>query len=133
MTDFVEVKTNELTGGGLNWAVAKAEGYEPMLFPHSRNEYGVVASLGSVEEGNFTFKSCVYCTDWSQGGPLIESEELTVEPSAWDWKGACVLWRAQQEGESVYFEHTNILVAAMRAIAHAKLGDTASVPKELLT
>jgi hypothetical protein len=51
MTDFVEVKTSELTGGSLNWAVAKAEGYEPMLFPHSRNEYGVVASLGSVEEG----------------------------------------------------------------------------------
>ena len=50
MTDFVEVKTSELTGGGLNWAVAKAEGYEPMLFPHSRNEYGVVASLGRLAE-----------------------------------------------------------------------------------
>lgn len=133
MTDFVEVKTSELTGGGLNWAVAKAEGYEPMLFPHSRNEYGVVASLGSVEEGNFTFKPCVYCTDWSQGGPLIEKYHMnfccehpeTIGAALCDENGMYI-------DDRMMFGKTH-LIAACRAIVASVLGDTASVPKELLS
>jgi hypothetical protein len=120
MSEFVEVKTADLIDAALDRAVEMA--------------------LGGVRVGHRLDLPCGYwcvglyqpSTDWSQGGPLIESEELTVEPSAWDWKGTCVLWRATEEGESVYFEHTNLLVAAMRAVVHAKLGDTVSVPKELM-
>ncbi len=123
MTEFVEVKTQDLSGAALDWSVAKADGVEISLagaHPHAVVDGRLV--------GNYAPS-----TKWSQGGPLIESGELTVEPSAWDWKGACVLWRAQAEGEDVYFEHVNLLVAAMRAFAHSKLGDTVSVPRELLS
>ncbi|AMW64507.1 hypothetical protein QIT80_gp47 (endogenous virus) [Pseudomonas phage phiAH14a] len=126
MTEFVEVKTSDLTGAALDWAVAKAEGLPALIYP-SEPPY-IYIDLPGRGCGPYHPSH-----NWSQGGPLIESEELTVEPSAWDWNGACVLWRAHQEGESAYFEHTNLLVAAMRAIAHAKLGDTVSVPKELLS
>lgn len=123
MTEFVSVKTAELSGSALDWAVAKAEEIELSLVgdhPHVFVD-GLIA--GAYRPS----------TDWSQAGPLIEDRELTVEPSAWDWRGVCVLWRAQEEGEDTYFEHTNLLVAAMRAVAYAKLGETVSVPKELLS
>lgn len=125
MSEFMEMKTAELVREGLNWAVAQAEGLPALIYP--ADPHYVYIDLPGRGCGPYHPSH-----NWSQGGPLIESEELTVEPSAWDWKGACVLWRAQQEGESVYFEHTNLLVAAMRAVVHAKIGDTVSVPKELL-
>lgn len=123
MSEFVNVRTADLTGAALDWAVAKAEEIELSL---------VGAHPHVVAEGQL-MGAYRPSTDWSQAGPLIEACELTVEPSAWDWRGVCVLWRAQEEGEDVYFEHTNLLVAAMRAAAYAKLGETVSVPKELLS
>ncbi|UNM17300.1 DUF2591 domain-containing protein [Pseudomonas sp. ArH3a] len=131
MTEFVEVNTQDLSGAALDWAVAKVGGVEvswrygrELVEVHDGGGIKLIESIRSIYSPS---------TDWSQGGPLIESGELTVEPSAWDWKGACVLWRATVEGESVYFEHTNLLVAAMRSAVHAKLGETLSVPKELLS
>ena len=70
------MKTSELQGAALDWAVAKCEGYtelhrmenrwdhEPHFAMHPpRREYGVVEmwQLG-------------FSTDWSQGGPIIERE-----------------------------------------------------------
>ena len=72
MSEFVEVKTAELSGAALDWAVAKADGLEPMLFPMGRNKYGVVACSGSASEGDMSVTPCVYSTDWSQGGPLMD-------------------------------------------------------------
>ena len=48
------MKTNQLTGHALDWAVAKAIGeYKPVAVPS-------------------------YSTDWAQGGPIIERERITV-------------------------------------------------------
>ena len=127
MSEFVEIKTADLVGAALDWAVAQVEGIE-YLHAGIKCRTRLTARIFH----HYTKPNFMPSTDWSQGGPLIETEELTVEPSAWDWKGACVLWRAQEEGANVYFEHTNLLVAAMRAVVHAKLGDTVSVPKELV-
>ncbi|NNA39248.1 phage protein NinX family protein [Pseudomonas lundensis] len=126
MSEFVEVKTQDLTRDGLNWAVAKAEGYEPMLFPHSRKEYSVVASVGSTEEGNFAFEPCFYCTDWAKGGPLIEKHAIEFE-----WITDATL-RAEVPtcGTSAYAN--SYLTAACRAIVASVLGNTVSVPKVLM-
>jgi hypothetical protein len=48
------MKTSELTGAALDWAVAKAEGgYKPVAVP-------------------------AYSTDWALGGVIIERERITV-------------------------------------------------------
>ncbi len=50
------MKTSELTGAALDWAVSKAIGeYKPVEVPN-------------------------YSTDWAQGGPIIERERLHVYP-----------------------------------------------------
>ena len=123
MSEFVNVRTADLTGAALDWAVANGEEIELSLVGAHPHVIVDGQLMGAYRPS----------TDWSQAGPLIEACELTVEPSAWDWRGVCVLWRAQEEGEDTYFEHTNLLVAAMRAVAYAKLGETVSVPKELLS
>lgn len=133
MSESVEVKTADLVGAALDWAVGSALGAEvrPHAFCKEPGSY-VQPGCTVFPNGN-AYSRFKPSNDWSHGGPLIEAEELTVEPSAWDWKGACVLWRAQEQDASTYFEHTNLLVAAMRAVVHAKLGETVSVPKELLS
>ncbi len=66
------MKTADLIGPQLDWAVAKCEGftdYDPLtekIMP-PRKEYGWVA----MYELN-------YSTDWSQGGPIIEREKLLI-------------------------------------------------------
>ena len=60
----MRVKTNELTGAPLDWAVAKCEGEEVRLIK------GQLETL-------WTDNGYKPSTDWSQGGPIIEREELS--------------------------------------------------------
>ncbi|EJN32142.1 hypothetical protein PMI38_05121 [Pseudomonas sp. GM84] len=130
MTDLIEVKTADLVGEQLAWAVGKAEGLDVKLAPPI---YGNPWRVFVRYTGEVTVRDARYDPqeNWSLGGPLIEKHELTIEPSAWDWQRKCVLWRAQQEDENRHFEHVSPLVAAMRAATHTKLGHTVHVPKEL--
>jgi hypothetical protein len=108
------MKTSELTGAALDWAVAKCEGeqiYLPLLD----------RICPDVGEPEFYDPS----TNWSQGGPIIEREKITVEytgdPDTWC---ACIM--ADQE---VY--GPTALIAAMRCNVASKLGDEVDIPKEL--
>lgn len=131
MSDLVIVPTQELSGEALGWAVGTAEGLDLILEPP---QYGNPWRVFARYQGQATEHTKRYnpWEDWAIGGPLIEKHELTIEPSAWDWRRNCVLWRAQQEDESRHFEYVSPLTAAMRAATHAKLGDTVQVPKELM-
>lgn len=125
MTDLIEVKTADLTGAALDWMVAQVEAVPVAIAaPH----YGTDWRVYKPDFGGKYSPS----TDWAIGGPLIEAWEVTVEPSAWDWKRECVLWRAQINDEANYFEHANPLAAICRAIVAGKLGDIVQVPRELL-
>lgn len=132
MTDLIEVKTADLSGEALGWAVGKAEGLDLHLEPPGYN--GVPWRVFARHRGDVTEQSKRYnpWEDWALGGPLVETREITIQPSAWDWQRKCVLWRGQQEDENRFFEHVTPLVAAMRAVAHARLGNTVNVPKELM-
>jgi len=55
------MKTSELTGAALNWAVGKAEG------------------LGGI------FAPVDYCGKWEHGGPIIEREKITPEWTGENW------------------------------------------------
>ncbi|WP_122558480.1 phage protein NinX family protein [Pseudomonas viridiflava] len=138
--ELVEVNTADLEGMALDYAVGMAEGKELELPGSVRGRTSivwcdpfVVKNEGRPDFHDKTRRKWEPSTDWSQGGPLIVANQLTIEPSAWDVTGACVLWRAQEQDAWVFFEHKTVLVAAMRAVTYAKCGPTVSVPKLLLS
>jgi hypothetical protein len=102
----MKVKTNELTGAALDWAVAKATGeYKPVAVPK-------------------------YSTDWSQGGPIIEREKIAIlSPMTgefWDARDGKRL-----ETPFVYWRGPTPLIAAMRCYVASKLGDEVEIPEGL--
>jgi hypothetical protein len=115
------MKTNELTGAALDWAVTKCEGFDPETL---NTKTGVVYSL---RYGVYTPS-----TDWSQGGPIIERECISVgdqthiheqpEHSAW--------YATNRKG--AYGLGPTPLIAAMRCYVASKLGGEVEIPEELL-
>ena len=102
------MKTSELTGPALDWAVAKA------IFIA-----GTARSLVKDEVKQ-------YSTDWSQGGPIIEREKIGVIPSAEDAN----VWVASVYEPEWKFNRTGPtpLIAAMRCFVSAELGDEVETP-----
>ena len=101
------MKTSELTGAALDWAVAKCE--------------------GNLPEG-YSFDPYVHCysTSWAQGGPIIEREGIeTTRGGAY----AELFWKATRNSSIAY--GPTPLVAAMRCYVASKLGDEIEIPEEL--
>lgn len=149
MSEFVEMKTAELTGEPLNWAVAKAVGHQPLLMPMGRVDYAVGVTTADAE-GKVTGFACRYSSDWSQGGPLIEKYKVLLTPptdmvhrnfgymderngyyESGHW-GSTIFGKVRKHRRAAFHHPDSPLIAAMRAIAQFELGDTVSVPKELL-
>lgn len=112
------MKTNELTGAALDWAVARCEGYFDI-------------GMASVHDGVadvFYFAKWSPSTDWAQGGAIIEREMLHL---GWIHCDGQTRWNAtayQAEGEG-----TTPLIAAMRCYVASKLGGDVEVPESLLS
>ena len=118
----MKIKTNELTGAALDWAVAKCEG-----LPVTEKHY----DLRFIDEYPFS-------TDWSQGGPIIEREGIdmlrlraNINNDVED-RG----WRAyhtptREAVTHCYADGPTPLIAAMRCYVASKLGDDVEIPKEL--
>jgi hypothetical protein len=69
------MKTSELTGAALDWAVAKCEGYDCNGKALTRPD--------PLDDGALThlwLKQYNPSTNWAQGGPIIEREGLCVQP-----------------------------------------------------
>ena len=98
----MRIKTSELTGAALDWAVAKIEGLQ----------------WASWNRDGWT-------NDWAQGGPIIEREGITI------WAFDDVTWRAQLDTATDPLEAPTPLIAAMRCYVASKLGDEVEVPEEL--
>lgn len=96
------MKTSELTGAALDWAVAKCE--------------GLSIYIEVVESFNPS-------TDWMQGGPIIERENICLWTEGYDWE-------AKQYGVWEEWASTP-LIAAMRCYVGSKLGNDVDVPEEL--
>ena len=112
----MRVKTNELTGAALDWAVAKCEGVT--VLPKMRG--GCYVTLNKGE----TVLLC-YSTDWAQGGPIIQREELSSLKCYSTNEWGCL------NGE-VFCEGPTPLIAAMRCYVASKLGDEVEIPEELV-
>lgn len=72
-----------------------------------------------------------FSTDWSQGGPIIEREEIALEPMTHDEHGDG--WLATRvEGPAICMEFgQTMLIAAMRCFVASHLGDEIELPEKL--
>jgi len=114
----MKMKTSELIGAALDWAVAKCERYFDI-------------GMASVHDGVadvFYFDTWTPSTDWAQGGPIIEREGISV------WVFDDVTWKAEAPlvGVDCVYEGSTPLVAAMRCYVASKLSDEVDVPDELM-
>ena len=119
------MKTSELQGAALDWAVAKCEGLKVRVMSGVCHD---VELLDMQVDGDTRI---IYSTDWAQGGPIIERERLTV----WferhdDVDSGLPIWFAQ-DGYAPAMQGETPLVAAMRCYVAGILGDEVEVPDEL--
>lgn len=123
------VKTAELEGAALDWAVAKIEGIYlmPAMYYVTKN---VCPLTGEWEEDIWSPS-----TDWAQGGPLIDNYRPVLFPAGdsgfvgyINQNPKCSYVDTSADVEGI---HDTYLIAAMRAIVASELGNEVDVPEEL--
>jgi Protein of unknown function (DUF2591) len=119
------IRTSELTGAALDWATAKCGGHQAVFTNGTLRP--VFRKCEAVKD---TWPS--YSTDWSQGGPIIERERISVEYTG----NAGRAWFAKPPGSATRVRRQMMdgptpLIAAMRCYVASKLGDEVEVPEEL--
>lgn len=127
----MKIKTSELTGPALDWAVAEA--MKPSV--NHLERFGI-ATFGPLFGKGYKYpcwgtKKYSPSTDWKEGGPIIEREGIWVSDPTGD-----VLhprqWGALLKGTMHDTRGPTPLIAAMRCFVASKLGDEVDVPEELL-
>lgn len=104
------MKTSELTGAALDWAVAKSEGYTGTALQSRTGEWYTPS------------------TYWAQGGPIIERERIGIDcDDQGVWFASFDLSAETSLGASALTP----LIAAMRCYVASKLGDEVEIPEEL--
>jgi hypothetical protein len=104
------MKTEELTGAALDWAVAKCEGKSHIVKELYKYFYSP-------------------STDWKIGGPIMEREgiDCTFHP------GATIHWTAMHvDCDHIDFRAPTLLEAVMRMYVYIKLGDEVEIPEDLI-
>lgn len=128
------MKTSDLTGPALDWAVAKAEGDKvfrprvgrPTDWDKADDRWVVRAQVANVAWfADYTYNPSA---NWSQGGPIIEREKLDV---MWCGDRWCAYAMTPDKETQLVDEGPTPLIAAMRCYVASRLGDTIDIPEEL--
>lgn len=122
----MKVKTADLIGPALDWAVAKCE------FEGCEDWDGTLDGVDCVSD----LQGVAYAPskNWSQGGPIVEREKIATDAEMGD------VWRARMEytnDDSLRPQWSEedgptFLVAAMRCFVASRFGDEVDVPDELV-
>lgn len=129
---MTQVKTAELTGRALDWAVAEAQGW--VRYPDDGIERGAIwhtdpdrAPYGGLQPVA-TYRPS---TDWVYCGLLIEKYRVSLEDVGIGWiaRQRCV---TGAQGSMEPQDDASPLVAACRAVVVSVLGEVVRVPAELL-
>jgi hypothetical protein len=123
------MKTSELTGAQLDYAVARCENrtimHDPMGFRKDAPESPQAGkSIYMLIGGDYSPS-----TKWAQGGPIIEREKITLDvhnqeawlAEVWDGNG----------NERAFRRGSTALEAAMRCRVSSKFGNEVEIPEEL--
>jgi len=105
------MKTSELTGAALDWAVARCE--------------------GGVGENQLLGAWYSPSTDWSQGGTIIEREVIVLTHPKHDCWTATAQDSTDLDIPLFQEDGPTPLIAAMRCYVASKLGDEIDLPNEL--
>lgn len=158
MNDMIEVKTADLIGPALDWAVAQVQIKAGEITPDSEEhstgrpyftcKFANPSLWGEGRQQKSTINKDTGApwvmhgpggtyspsTDWSLGGPLIEKHMLSVKPHA-STNGVITSWAAYMTWPCDTMPGRcgkTPLIAACRAIVMKEIGAVVSVPKELM-
>jgi hypothetical protein len=112
----MKLKTSELHGAALDWAVAKCENEE-------------VSLVKGQLETRWTENGWSPSSNWAQGGPIIEREWVSVEKRDNELHWSATLRFAN--GNRTRERGPTPLIAAMRCYVMSQLGDEVEIPDEL--
>ena len=134
----MKIKTNELSGAALDWAVAAADG---------RKVLSILCGEVTVADRNDRLPWRFNPSEsWSQGGPIIEREGIgtyreclraypdyrPVQGKTWEAIiGLYLVGEHEAQGaHGLTAQGATALEAAMRVFVLSKLGDEVDVPEE---
>lgn len=116
----MKIKTSELSGPALDWAVAKCEGYID-----DSCSWLYAATVEDVAEGSYHPS-----VDWSIAGPIIEREEISLIR---EWSTCGHQWWGFTKLRPLNRAYGgDQLIAFMRCYVDCKLGSEVEIPEELL-
>lgn len=117
------MKTQDLQGVALDWAVAKCEGETVVA-----RKDGLWIEGGPLDDHDTYYSPS---TLWDQGGPTIEREGIGTMPT-----GDAAAWVARGWDEVrmdfIYEYGPTPLVAAMRLYVKTKIGSDIDIPPDIL-
>ena len=114
------MKTSELTGAALDWAVAQCEGL-------IRDTQGGWVRPASEGLSSWRYGLWTPSNNWAQSGPIIEREDISLagkDPLHDYWAAMTQYGTHKHKGETP-------LIAAMRCYVASKLGEEVQLPEEL--
>jgi hypothetical protein len=109
-----KIKVSEATERQIDWLTAWCTG----------------VSWDVAFKGHYTYKPS---TDWSQGGPIVERERISIDYMAGAGDAGLDVWVATRiEGPAFSEEQgPTPLIAAMRCYVISHLGEEVEIPEEL--
>lgn len=128
MTDLIEVKTADLLGEQLAWAVAKAEGLDVHV---AKPHYGTSARVFVQYRGEVIERCERYNPQesWVLGGPLKTKHQIGDCPVRGGWAAS----PGRPNEPTDWLIGATPLVAICRAVITKITGWTVQVPKELMS
>ena len=123
------IKTAELTGAALNWAVAECEKVRTYVRPYEHTMTGLcILDADLVDMETDDSQELRYSRDWAQGGPLLDRERITIR----QWTDMPSIHAYMPHDGAPWGAGPTPLIAAMRCFCCSKLGDVVEVPDALL-
>jgi hypothetical protein len=130
----MKLKTTELQGPALDWAVARCLGGSVRLHTYRGEPADQVLVIDWMHDWQ-ELSEFSPSTDWAQGGPIIEREGVGIE--LWgekNWFATRVKDLGPAVKDITIYETfgPTPLIAAMRCYVASQLGEEVEVPDEIL-
>ena len=118
----MKIRTKDLIGPALNWAVAR-------VIALGTDQLRIIGQDVLIKNCDDLIL-CRFSTDWEQGGPIIDREDIHWGFGTKDGNKVVI---ASKFGHHVKpLLGPTPLIAAMRCFVQSRLGDKVEIPEELM-